>query len=167
MPTAELTKSSAKGPTASIPSAYTNLAKLIDIIAMLRAENEYLTPQMAQMLFLIAQRPGLTSQQLSDLTGLAISSISRNLTALGEWHRLGKEGFNLVETVQDPEERRRALAFLTSKGRTLVRRVLERLDPEVPFEAPLAREWLNKAHRAGSRPILGKPSGIPGVKDLK
>lgn len=124
----------------------TAFAKLNEIIVAFREIDEYVTPQMIQVFLLVAQQPGLTAQQLAKETGLHLSTISRNLTALGEWHRLGKPGLNLIENVEDPHERRRRIAFLTVNGRNLAKRVLQTLDPEIEFDAPLAREWLNKAY---------------------
>ena len=41
-------------------------------------------------------------QDLSETVGMSQSSCSRNIAALGTWHRLGKPGLNLVEAVEAP-----------------------------------------------------------------
>ncbi|MBM6582903.1 winged helix-turn-helix transcriptional regulator [Microvirga sp. BT689] len=81
--------------------------------------NEAIAPQQIEILFEIASQPGLTQQELANRTGMALSSISRNLMALGEWNRSGKPGLSLVETADDPNERRRQIAFLSPKGGAL------------------------------------------------
>jgi DNA-binding MarR family transcriptional regulator len=70
--------------------------------------------------------------------------------ALGEWHRFGKPGMGMIETVEDPVERRRKICFLTPKGAKFVQRQLTTLYPEqdIELDAPTSREWLNKAYRA-------------------
>jgi DNA-binding MarR family transcriptional regulator len=124
------------------------LRTLVHIQQTFREMNEAITPQQIEILFEIASQPGLTQQELANRTGMALSSISRNLMALGEWNRSGKPGLSLVETADDPAERRRQIAFLTPKGRSLVRRILEQLGTEDldTWKAPTAREFLNNAY---------------------
>jgi DNA-binding MarR family transcriptional regulator len=54
----------------------------------------------------------------SDLN-LAQSSVSRNISILSKWKWSRKEGLDLVETREDPMERRRKLVKLTPKGEKL------------------------------------------------
>jgi DNA-binding MarR family transcriptional regulator len=54
-------------------------------------------------------------------TGLSQSSVSRNIAALGEWHRLGRPGHGLVEQRVDYEDRRRRPVVLTTKGLKVVK----------------------------------------------
>lgn len=109
-----------------------------------------LEPQQIRLLLNIAMHPGLTQQELADRCDIALSSVSRNLMALGEWHRFGKPGLNLVEKTEDPHERRRQIAFLTIKGKKLVEHILAVLRPgeAISFEAPSSREYLTRAYRA-------------------
>lgn len=119
------------------------LSKIIKAIASLREEDEQMPAQMAQCLLCVALRPGLTMQELGDMVGISQSSCSRNIAALGEWHRFGKPGLNLVEAVEDPRERRRKVAFLTPKGRQRIGKVLGAVTGEViNFEAPTAKSAL-------------------------
>lgn len=114
-----------------------------------REQGDLLTPQALQIMLNIALEPGITMQNLQKPTGLNISSISRNLTALGKYHRLGKEGLDFCEAIQDPIERRRMIAFLTKKGRDFLSNYLTILHGEpVTIESPTSNEWLANAHRA-------------------
>jgi DNA-binding MarR family transcriptional regulator len=124
------------------------LRTLVHIQQTFREINEAIAPQQIEILFEIASQPGLTQQELANRTGMALSSISRNLMALGEWNRSGKPGLSLVETADDPEERRRQIAFLSPKGRSLVHRILQQLGTKdlETWKAPTAREFLNSAY---------------------
>lgn len=113
-----------------------------------REQGDLLTPQALQIMLNIALEPGITMQNLQKPTGLNISSISRNLTALGKYHRLGKDGLDFCEAVQDPLERRRMIAFLTKKGRDFLSNYLTILQGEpVTIDSPTSQEWLAKTHR--------------------
>ncbi len=124
------------------------LRTLVHIQQTFREMNEAIAPQQIEILFEIASQPGLTQQELANRTGMALSSISRNLMALGEWNRSGKPGLSLIETADDPEERRRHIAFLSPKGRSLVHRILQQLGTKdlETWKAPTAREFLNGAY---------------------
>lgn len=66
-------------------------------------------------------------QQLSDWLGVSLSTCSRNLTALGDVHRNGKPGLQVVITKPDPADARRMMAFLTPKGKRVATSLLEYL----------------------------------------
>jgi len=107
---------------------------LVNTLAEIRRIDEQMPMQMAQALLVIAMRPGLTMQELSEEVGLSQASCSRNVAALAKWHRLHKAGHDLVESMDDPRERRRKVMFLTPKGKRVVEGILHTLDPdaEVP-----------------------------------
>jgi DNA-binding MarR family transcriptional regulator len=65
----------------------------------------------------------ISMRQLADHLGIASSSVSRNVAALSEHHRLGHPGHNLVEAYEDPADRRNKRVRLTAKGRTLAARL--------------------------------------------
>lgn len=116
---------------------------------LVRKQGELLTHQALQILLNIMVQPGITMQGLERPTGLNLSSVSRNLQALGEWHRLGRPGLNFVETADDPTERRRKIAFLTKKGREFLSDYLTQLyGRDIYVESPTAREFLSKAYGA-------------------
>jgi DNA-binding MarR family transcriptional regulator len=98
-------------------------------------------------LLTIAREPGLTMQTLAKRTGLAQSSCSRNVAMLSLWHRLKKPGFDLVESVDDPRERRRKIIFLTLKGQRLVTKAMQHLDPSFELHAATAAELIDRIQR--------------------
>lgn len=82
-----------------------------------------------QILLEVARKPLSTMRELADATDLALSSISRNLDALGDLHRFGKPGLGLVAKDWDPREPRRMVAWLTPRGQEVVGRLLEVVTP--------------------------------------
>jgi DNA-binding MarR family transcriptional regulator len=118
-------------------------------IAMLKALREidsYIPTQTAECLLVVAAHPGITMQKLSEETGLAQSSCSRNVAMLSKYHRLGKAGYDLVEAVDDPNERRRKIVFLTKNGQKAVIEALRKIDPEFTLTSPTAREALTRIY---------------------
>ncbi len=123
------------------------LLNVQNIIKEFKSLNDEMPAQQVEVLFLIARRPGVTMAELSDEVGIALSSVSRNLQALGEWHRHGKPGLGLVETVPDPHERRRVIAFLTAKGTETVNRMLGHMPGSHQIEHVDAKEAVDKIYR--------------------
>ena len=67
----------------------------------------------ALVLFIVAtaNEDGIEMRDIARQSGLSTSSVSRNIAALGEWHRLQRPGLGLVET------RAVSLSILPRKGR--------------------------------------------------
>jgi DNA-binding MarR family transcriptional regulator len=114
-----------------------DLRVLIQLVEILRDVDGEMPMQMAHCLLCVALRPGLTMQNLSEMTGLSQSSSSRNIQTLGEWHRHGKPGYNLVQAVDDPVDTRRKIMFLTPKGKQVLKRLLSTLRGEAVTEIDL------------------------------
>lgn len=66
----------------------------------------------------IAQNEGLSLTQLSEKTGLALSTTSRIVGALSKHRQKGKP-FELVKVLIAKNERRRKEIYLTAKGRAV------------------------------------------------
>ncbi|WP_210186990.1 MarR family winged helix-turn-helix transcriptional regulator [Methylobacterium gossipiicola] len=133
-----------------IPSS--EVAKLIRIIRHARLTGnikrpdgkwiDLMSPQALQITLEVAQHPGITMKELMDASGIALGSVSRNLMALGEWHRSDMPGLGLIEAVDDPREYRRKAAFLTKKGCKFVSDLVSiQTGERVSVLAPSAREW--------------------------
>jgi DNA-binding MarR family transcriptional regulator len=128
----------------------TNLSKLLQVISTLRKGGEQMPIQMAHVFLVVMARPGITMAQLAEEVGLSQSSCSRNVAALGEWHRLGKPGYGLIEATNDPNEGRRLIMFLSPKGRQLARQLIVAIDPNAvveDFRFPSAKEYLNGVYQ--------------------
>jgi DNA-binding MarR family transcriptional regulator len=127
-----------------------NISKLLQVLSTLRNSGEQMPLQMAHVYCVIMARPGITMAQLGEAVGLSQSSCSRNVAALGEWHRLGKPGYGLVETASDPQEGRRLIMFLSPKGRQIARQLIASIDPNSvadDFRFPSAKEYLTGVYQ--------------------
>jgi DNA-binding MarR family transcriptional regulator len=101
---------------------------VVRILEAFRTLDPDLPIQYALSFLTIAQNEGLSIRDLSERLGIAQSSASRNVAALSKWHSFGKEGHDLVQSEEDPRERRRKIVTLTPKGRDLARRLVALLD---------------------------------------
>lgn len=75
------------------------------------------------LLIAAAGEEGAESKDLKEAAGLAASSVSRNVAALGEWPR-GKKGLGLVKTRTDYTDRRRKPVVLTAKGQRVLNELI-------------------------------------------
>jgi len=68
----------------------------------------------------------MTQQSLGTYTGVQRSSNSRNIAKLGIGENLGRPGLGLVESYEDPVDRRTKMVRLTPKGSALMRSAVEK-----------------------------------------
>lgn len=130
----------------------TDIHKTIQIIELFRKHDPEMGAQMISCFLHICGQPGLTMQNLCDLTKLSQSSASRNVQTLGKWHRIGKPGRDLVEAVEDPHDTRRKIMFPTKKGETLMSEILTAIrGTPVEFRAASAKETVRNVLRAASQ----------------
>lgn len=71
----------------------------------------------------VALNEGRTQVDLRQSLGLPSSTSSRSLAALSKVHRLGKPGLDLIEWVENPEDRRAKLLYLSPKGKALAEKI--------------------------------------------
>lgn len=145
-------KSARMAPT-PFRSAALKFNQLMTLVAGLPKE---MTMQQLMVLSVIYARPGTTARDLEEDTGLAQSSVNRNIMALSKWDRHKQPGHDLIDQVEDPIERRRKIFFLNQKGRRFMARmaaVIENVEPrEIEIDQPTAQDFLDNAMRAaGSR----------------
>jgi DNA-binding MarR family transcriptional regulator len=127
------------------------LGSLVKVFTVAREEMDSEVPtQMVEALLTIAMRPGISLQDLGKAINLSQSATSRNAQTLGKWHRAGKPGFDLVETIEDPKDTRRKLAFLTPKGCTVVGKLIgaATLSKPVAVECMSAHDYLHPIYKA-------------------
>lgn len=84
--------------------------------------------QRLSILLAIAMRDGVTYRDLQDITGLANSTISRNISAMSKLNRHGKPGTDLVEAIQEEDGYRRKLLYLTPKGRRVIESLSDNME---------------------------------------
>ena len=98
----------------------TDASNFIKVLSALRARDINGIHQ-ALILMHVAHEPGLTIQDYADRTGSSQQVASAHILELGPRKRNGSVGLGLIEIVLDPQNLRRHLVYLTSKGRTVVR----------------------------------------------
>ena len=74
-----------------------------------------------QIFLVVGEKGQITFQELMEELNLTNSAISRSVMAMGETHRKGTPGFDLLEAFKDPAEGRRFLVRLSPKGKALYR----------------------------------------------
>lgn len=99
------------------PEAVATVARVLEAFRTLDPD---LPIQYALSFLTIAQNEGLSIGELAERLGIAQSSASRNVAALSRWHSFGKAGLDLVQSQEDPRERRRKIVTLTDKGRAFL-----------------------------------------------
>ncbi|OUD09342.1 hypothetical protein BVC71_09400 [Marivivens niveibacter] len=72
----------------------------------------------------VALNEGATQVEMRNTLDMPSATSSRNLAALSKVHRLGKPGLDLIEWVENPEDRRAKLFFLSRKGEALLEELL-------------------------------------------
>lgn len=79
----------------------------------------------AMCLFVIAQeKEGLSLTELSRKVGIGMATASRYVASLNKMTRYRTEGLKLVESFEDPLERRKKIIRLTPKGQIALRNIL-------------------------------------------
>jgi DNA-binding MarR family transcriptional regulator len=102
----------------------------------------------------IATTPGISSQHLKARLGVSQSATSRHLALLSEFSWNNQPGLNLVDSIEDPEDRRNKIAFLTAKGRGVATKLASVLRPDLvapdPSLFPTAQDHIRR-YRSGAR----------------
>ena len=96
-----------------------NGLNLLKIIEEMRKFDSHMESQTIAVFFyvcLYGGADGVSMQTISEKLDLAQSTVSRNCYKLGDRTRDGI-GIGLLQSFEDPEERRRKLVRLTAKGR--------------------------------------------------
>lgn len=101
-----------------------SLKTILNSLEILREEIDPELPiQMAVVFLQISIHKEIAMKDLMKITGLSQASISRNIAALSELHRMDKPGYNLIIREEDPAERRRKIVRLNSRGKRVVSRI--------------------------------------------
>lgn len=80
----------------------------------------------AKCLFVVAEEEeGMSLSEIAKRAGIGLATASRHIGALGKINRKKEEGLLLIESFEDPMERRKKIIRLTKKGRITVNKILE------------------------------------------
>ena len=103
------------------------IAKVQKSIDLMRLFDNQVPAQVLSVFFYIAAHDGCALSRMPKELGLAQSSISRCTDWLSDYHRLGKPGMGLIVKRKDPLDSRLRRAYLTPKGKNVVRTIKELL----------------------------------------
>ena len=108
------------------------LKKLADCLRIIADLTDSAEPLHQSQLLIEVARAMVRDEKLevsaiAERLGISTSASSRNVAALGDWHRLQKTGYQLVTTKLDPSDRRRKSVVLTRKGETVINQLMEKL----------------------------------------
>lgn len=102
--------------------------KLLKSIEMFRDIDPEIPSQTVAIFLTVAnQATPIKMSEIAKKLSVAQSSVSRNISYLGKINRHHKPGLGLLDTFEDPEERRRKLVMLTPKGQQFFMRVKQAL----------------------------------------
>lgn len=80
--------------------------------------------QQARCLFIVAQsEEAMSLSDIAKKVGIGMGTASRYISALGKINRHREEGLQLIESFEDPMERRKKIIRLTAKGKTVIRKI--------------------------------------------
>jgi len=94
-----------------------DLMRVFKIIEEFRKIYPDMQMQTAGVFVTIAMNEGITIKDLGSRCDLAQSTCSRNVSLVSDKLRFDKQGYGLVEAMEDPMERRRKIITLTPKGK--------------------------------------------------
>ena len=104
--------------------------KFIRGVSKLEAE---MPLQQLHCLLVIAQaEDGLSLTDLAQKVGIGLATASRYVAALGKQNRHREEGLFLVESFEDPMERRKKIIRLTTRGKIAVQKLVGDLNANLP-----------------------------------
>lgn len=104
--------------------------QLIQGISKIEAE---MPLQQLHVLLLIAEAgEGTSLTDLARSAGIGLATASRYVSALGKQNRHREEGLLLVESFEDPMERRKKIIRLTAKGKAALMKLIGDLNANLP-----------------------------------
>ena len=80
--------------------------------------------QYVQTLVAVMIEPDMTTNEIAEATGIAPAMVSRQLADCGRVNRYHRPGYGLVETREDPMDRRFHRTNLTATGRAMAGQVI-------------------------------------------
>lgn len=106
-----------------------NLEKLLKMVSKFRDLDPDLSFPEAHVLLLVALAgdDGISLTDISEKSELGLSTVSRHAAALGKINRKHEQGLQLIQTHEDPMERRRRLATLTGKGKAFMNQLMKEM----------------------------------------
>ena len=101
--------------------------RLLKVINLLRLLDREVPGQVIASYLYVASHNHCHKSALEEDLDFTTASSSRNTVWLSEHHRLNKPGMGLIKKQQDPNNRRRQMLSLTSRGEQLLKQIEELL----------------------------------------
>ena len=92
------------------------MKKLLKIIQLLQTLDERMQAQTILVFLLVCEFSPCRMASIRKMANISQASVSRNCASLGRIHRRGEPGFGLVDTEEDPMDRKHKFVQLTQKG---------------------------------------------------
>lgn len=98
-----------------------DLQECLRVVAEIRkVDPEMSLPELHVFLLIANEEEGMSLTDVSGKAGVALATASRYIGHLGQIDRNYKPGLGLLDSREDPRERRKKIISLTDKGRQLV-----------------------------------------------
>ena len=97
-----------------------------------RIEAEMPLQQLHCLLVIAQAEEGLSLTEIAQKVGIGLATASRYVAALGKQNRHREEGLLLVESFEDPMERRKKIIRLTTKGKAALNKLMGELNADIP-----------------------------------
>ena len=97
----------------------------IQFITRIAAIDPDMSLAQAKCLLIVSkENDGMSLSDIARKAGIGLATASRYIGALGNINRHREEGLKLIESFEDPMERRKKIIRLTSKGKIAVSKIL-------------------------------------------
>lgn len=107
-----------------------NPTNVLEVVDMFLHINPRMPLRSLQAFLQVAAHPGLNVSEHAEISGLSMSTMSRNLLDLSDSHRSYDSGYRLIETRGDEGDQRGKRYYLTKRGRKMVDDAMEKIERE-------------------------------------
>lgn len=104
------------------------LHKARAVFTAFQAINDTMPIQSAHSFLTVALFEGRSLREYCELSGVSQSTMSRHLLDLGARNRKKEEGYMLIEQKADPQDLRRNVYTLTTKGHKLTSQIVSAME---------------------------------------
>ena len=98
---------------------------LMKSIELMQTLDERMQAQTIMVFLLVCEFGPCRMASIRRMANISQASVSRNCASLGRIHRRGEPGFGLVDTEEDPMDRKQKFVQLTQKGERYKTMLLE------------------------------------------
>lgn len=100
-----------------------NMTRVIRLLEAFRQHHRDILTTEVLVFLHVAVNDGMQMSELQDLLGVSQAAVSRNVYFLSKYGANNREGLELIQLVEDTENRRRRRLYLTPKGKAFLRQL--------------------------------------------